>query len=120
MVEALKHIIDFESFQDLTVNCKTQIFYKNLVHETCLQTLRQINKYDAETWRKIIIAHLKKMNFVINNSFSLPNEIAPQNFVFTKQIENYITPHSTVAVLSAFPIFLHDYYGNQGIKERIQ
>jgi hypothetical protein len=120
MVEAIKHIIDFESFKDLTVNCKININYKNLVHNSCLKTLTNFSKYDLETWKLIIDIHLKKMNYIVNDSFSFPDEIIHQLFIFSKQIEKYIAPNATVSVLSAFPIFLHDYYGNQGIKERLQ
>lgn len=120
MVESLKHICDFNDFNNLTVKCKENVSYKNIVHESCLKTLTNFNKYDLEIWKVIITTHLKKMNYVITDSFSLPDEVVQQLIVFSKQLEKYIIPHSEVAVLSAFPIFLHDYYGNQGIKERIR
>lgn len=120
MVESIKHIYNFDNFKDLTVQCKENISYKKIVHDSCLKTLTNFNKYDGETWKLIIIAHLKKMNYVIIDSFSMPDEIIQQFFIFSKQLEKYIKPYSKVAVLNAFPIFLHDYYGNQGIKERIQ
>ena len=119
MVESLKHIYDFEDFRDLSVKCKENVSYKNIVHNSCLKTLTNFNGYDFQIWKLIIIAHLKKMNHIVTDSFSLPDEIFEQFIVFSKQLEKYITPYSIVAVLNAFPIFLHDYYGNQGIKERI-
>lgn len=119
MVESLKHIVDFGSFKDLTVQCKNHISYKNLVHDTCLKSLSDLRKYDLDTWKKVITAHLMKMNFIVNSSYSLPDEIVQQLIIFYNQQEKYINPHSTVSVLSTFPVFLHDYYGNEGIKQRI-
>jgi hypothetical protein len=78
MVESIKHIIDFESFKDLTVECKTNISYKNIVHNTCLKTLTNFNKYDEDIWKQLIITHLKKMNYLVNSSFDLPDKIYEQ------------------------------------------
>jgi hypothetical protein len=119
MVEALKHISDYETFKDLAIDCKKNIDYKNVVHNSCLNTLRNFNKYDIETWKQLINVHLKKMNFVVNSSFGFPIELIFQDIIFSKQLEKYININSTIAVLSAFPIFLHDYYGNEEIKKRI-
>lgn len=120
MVESLKHIVEIDSFKDLTVQCKTNVLYKNIVHTTCIKALTNFNRYDLDIWKFIITNHLKKMNYIVTDSFSLPDEIIEQFIVFSKQLEKHINPKSTVAVLSAFPIFLHDYYGNQGIKLRIK
>ena len=60
------------------------------------------------------------MNQIVNRSYSFPVAIIDQPTIFAKQSEYYISIDKTVAVLSAFPIFLHDYYGNVGIKKRIQ
>ncbi len=51
------------------------------------------------------------MNHVVNDDYSLPTVVIPQNEVFFKQLEKYINVDSTVAVLSSFPVFLFDYYG---------
>ncbi len=120
MVEALKHICDYETFKDLTVKCKDNIGYKNIVHQTALNRLSQINNYDLDTWKSVINAHLKKANFISNDKFELPYDLIPQFVIFSKQLEKHINPFSIVAVLSAFPIFLHDYYGNEEIRRRIQ
>jgi hypothetical protein len=123
MAEALKHICDYETFKDLTVECKKNISYKNIVHDSCIKSLKSLihcNSYNLETWKQLINVHLKKMNFVVNDSFTLPGDIISQFIIFSKQLEKYININSTVAVLSAFPVFLHDYYGNAEIKKRIE
>jgi hypothetical protein len=120
MVEALKHIDDFERFKDLSVPYKKNLSYKNLVHRTCMKELTNFNKYDAKIWKQVISTHLKKMNFIVVGSYSMPSSIFEQLTIFSRQEEKYIQPHSEVAVLSAFPVFLHDYYGNEGIIYRIE
>lgn len=120
MVESLKHIEDFDRFKDLTVQCKKNLSYKNLVHNTCLKNLSNFNKYNIDIWKQIIITHLMKMNYIVLSYYTTPEEIFDQLTIFSKQLEKYIEPNSVVSVLSAFPVFLHDYYGNVGIIERIK
>jgi hypothetical protein len=120
MVEALKHICDYETFKDLTAKSKDNIGYKNIVHQTALNRLSKINNYDLDTWKLVIKAHLKKANFISNDKFELPNDLIRQFVILYKQLEKHINPFSMVAVLSAFPIFLHEYYGNEEIMRRIE
>ena len=119
MVEALKHISNYETFKDQTIECKNNIRYKGVVAKEALKDLINFTQYNLVTWTKLVNIHLRKMNYIINNSFTMPNGLTPQLFLFSKQLEKYILPHSRISVLSAFPIFLHDYYGNEGIKKRI-
>jgi hypothetical protein len=112
MAESIKHIENIETFRDLTVECRKNIRYKNLVSENCLKHLNQINKYDLSLWKQIVLLHLMKMNFVVENSYSLPNSLYSQDVIFYFQREKYIRVNSAIAVLSAFPIFIHDYFGN--------
>jgi len=51
------------------------------------------------------------MNHIVNNIFAFPTSQIPQIDIFSKQLEKYIKVDSKVAVLSAFPVFLFDYYG---------
>ncbi len=120
MVEALKHICDHETFKDLTVSCKENIGYKKIVAENSLKELINFNSYDFSTWKVIINSHIRKMNFITNNSFEYPHRLISQFEIFSQQLEKYINPYSAVAVLSSFPIFLHDYYGNEAIKKQIE
>lgn len=120
MVESLKHIISFDSFKELTAQCKYNIKYKGIVANEAFPHLINFTQYDLNIWKLLINTHLKKMNYIVNDSFTFPNEVESQSFVFLNQLEKYIIPHSLVAVISSFPIFLHDYYGNQEIKRRIE
>ncbi len=119
MVEALKHFEDFDSFKDLKVLCKKNIKYKNIVSQSCLKELKHFQFYNLGIWRKLIEAHLSKMNLIVNNYYSLPGSITDQLTIFNNQFEKYINVEDSVSVLSAFPIFLHDYYGNFELLKRL-
>ena len=120
MVESLKHIRCHNSFRDLNVECKKNINYKNLVHAECLNELQDFRKYKIGIWKQLIDTHLKKMNYIVFDLFEFPQEIVSQSAIFSKQIEKHINNECpTVAVLSAFPVFVHGYYGNQRTKELI-
>ncbi|MGV3611560.1 MAG: hypothetical protein ACO1N0_11460 [Fluviicola sp.] len=117
MVESLKHILDYDSFKDLKVKCKEKINYKNLVSQNCINILQDFTSYTYETWLKLIEAHLSKLNYIVSNTYNIPSEIITQLSLFSKQLEKYIEVDQTVGVLNSFPVFLHDYYGNQKLKE---
>lgn len=119
MVEALKHICDFDTFNDLKVFCKQNIGYKSIAASAGLSEFGDFTRYNLNAWKQLINAHLKKMNYIVHDYFILPGDIISQADIFTKQVEKYICIDSSVAVLSAFPVFLHDYYGNVEIKRRI-
>ena len=119
MVESLKHICNYDTFKDLRIEYKNNIKYKSVVAATAIEALQNFNNYSLETWKQLINAHLKKMNFIINNSYTLPSKLYSQQIIFSQQISQYIKPYLTIAVLSAFPIFLHDYYGNEEMTNRI-
>ena len=117
MVEALKHIPNAKDFKDLKVTAKTNIRYKQLVNSEAKNELKQLNKYTKTIWVFLIELHLKKMNFIMDDHYMLPTENKTQFNLFLKQLEKYIAVDATVAVLSAFPIFLFDYYGYKSISK---
>jgi hypothetical protein len=119
MVEALKHIEDFATFNKLKVAIADFEAYKKLANKNCLNSLKHIGLYDFETWKKLSDAHLRKMQFVVSKVGNFPSSIVSQLLIFEKQIEYYIKADKTVSVLSAFPVFLLDYYGCEDIKRRI-
>lgn len=121
MVEALKHVAEHDTFKNLEVRCKENIRYKNMVNEECRKELQQFSKYTFDVWARLIDIHLRKMNYIVNDLFEFPIEIVSQSVIFARQLEKYINKeYPVVGVLSAFPIFLHDYYGNEFIKEKIR
>lgn len=115
MVEALKHYSNELNFKELRVNAKENIKYKEIVNKECSNYLQNLTAYSKEIWVQLIEVHLKKMNYISHDEYSLPKAIISQNFIFKKQLEKYIRIESKIAVLSSFPVFLFDYYGTQFI-----
>ncbi len=133
MVEAIKHLPckDAAIYKELFVNCKEnkhgdeKCGYKELVPKDCCdKSFISISNYDITKWQLILNLHLCKMNYIVNNDCSLPilsfTKLISQKTVFENQLQKYITPHQKVGVLSAFPVFIHDYFGNQKTLELIQ
>ncbi len=136
MVEAIRHYKDMESFKELTVKCKRtncpnrqnceeaedclkEAHYKELVSKECRPQLVNVNKYDSETWKELIRAHVSKMNNLVHDSFELPAGTETQKTVFAKQQEKHILQHCPkVAVLSAFPMYVLDYYGAEPLRRK--
>ena len=120
MVEALKHIERFDTFKDLKFDCNDFKNYKKKVSINCIETLKHFQFYELNTWKDVIKCHLKKMNNIVNNAYEFPVEIIGQLIIFSNQIEKYKKIDQTVAILSAFPVFVHDYYGNEELKKQIE
>jgi hypothetical protein len=120
MVEALKHIESYDTFKDLIFASQDFENYKKIVSDNCIETFKHFHLYDIDTWKTVIKSHLMKMNDIVNDKYQLPISIIDQLTIFSKQIEKHINKDKTVAILSAFPIFLHDYYGNEELIKRIE
>lgn len=67
-------------------------------------------EYSAEVWREIIVITLQRANFLINNHFALVFEPFAPSSIFDQQQEKHLP--DDIAVLSAFPLMLLDYYGD--------
>ena len=111
MVEALKHFSNDFNFKHLKVNAKQNIHYKKKVSKEANNELINFNSYTKDNWITLLGCHLKKMTFIVNNEFIIPDNSYSQALIFENQMDKYISYDSTVVVLSSFPIFLFDYYG---------
>ena len=127
MAEAIRHYEDMDSFKNLTVKCKkkncpfidecedkdclNEPHYKHLSVTGKLQ-LWDTNSYTKNVWQELITAHLKKANLLVNDVFVLPFLPITQSSIFEKQLEKHINKKCPeVAVLSALPLYVFDYYG---------
>ena len=143
MVEAIRHYKDMESFQNSTAKCKRgksfdamKCPYKEECEtlDECLQEphykplsasdnnpqLNNINHYNEEVWKTLIKAHVFKMNYLVNDSYSMPQNNEAQSTIFENQYTKYINHKCPkVAVLSAFPIYVLDYYGVEGLTKKL-
>ncbi|ATA75782.1 hypothetical protein [Capnocytophaga sp. H2931] len=118
MVEALKHYHSGKDFQKLTVHCSQD--YKREVNQYCEAKYIDFNQYDESIWKELIKHHLSKMNYIVADNYSYPSQIYSQIDIFNKQKEKFINKDDKVSVLSAFPIFIHDYFGNEKTKQKIK
>lgn len=137
MVEAIRHYKDMESFKTLTVKCKkhkcvyqndcmdkddcfAEPHYKAFVTTDCRPQLVNVNSFTREVWNELILAHLCKMNYLVNDEYVFPVSISNQSIVFNKQLEKYINHRCPrVTVLSAFPMYVLDYYGINKLQEKL-
>lgn len=136
MVEAIRHFKEYEAFKDLTVKCKgrnclqlatcpeqkacaEEPHYKTRVNMEC-PALSNLNKFTRDVWKMLIHAPLCKMNFLVNHSYGFPEKLQAQRAIFEQQLDKHIRKECPkVSVLSAFPLFVLDYYGIQGTKKKL-
>ena len=111
MVEAIKHLHHDVPFENVVVDAKRNIKYKEIVYtegDTCYANLAALGQ---DHWNTIINEHCKKLNHLMTNCFELPVSLITQITAFSMQREKHIEPDDMIAVLSGFPVFLADYYG---------
>lgn len=129
MVEAIRHFRDLESFKHLTVKCKrancpyikdcddkddclNEPHYKTFSASDSLARMSNINSYSNLVWKELIFAHTCKANYLVHDTFEFPNSLISQEAIFENQMDKYISHKCPkVAVLSAFPLYVLDYYG---------
>jgi hypothetical protein len=122
MAESLKHFSDKIQFQDLKFDISKGRDYKGVVKQECSKEFEDIISYTTAIWNMLIDVHLKKMNYIVNGTYVFPSEedkVKPKE-VFSKQLEKYINIDNSVAVVSAFPMFLFDYYKYDKFMEMIK
>ncbi|MDR3337849.1 MAG: hypothetical protein LBT16_11680 [Treponema sp.] len=123
MVEAIKHCKKNpnDCFKDGAVKISENTKYKDLVgHITDFQNIKKINRGD---WIYLIAINMQRAYCLIMNDYKLiddyneikawfENNTTIRIIIHEKQIEKFINPKSEVAVLSPFPFFLLNYFGN--------
>ena len=116
MVEGLRHIKDGVDFKDTIA--KSENNYKNISKE-CNECFLGFKDYTQENWNTLILQHCLKANFITNDTFEFPINTIDQIKILSKQKEKYIDINDKVAVVSAFPLMLLDYFGAKKLKEKI-
>ena len=115
MVEALKHLKkDKLDINNYLVEAKTRINYKNFVSQnTDYENLVNLTKGN---WLFIISENLKRCLFLLeikNINYEIYSNMINQESIFNKQLNKYISKEEKVLVLSAFPFFLIEYFGEE-------
>lgn len=119
MVEALRHIKRNTDFGGTTFEVKKCTEYKEQVHSST--DFQHINKFDKSHWNYITLENYKKANLIVHGSYEKPEfsrlaENLRQEHIFEGQLKRYIAPNGEVAVLSAFPFFIIEYFGEKEFK----
>lgn len=115
MVEAIKHLKKNILCSEICyVKGKENIHYKNIASNNT--NLPELKNYNKQIWNRILIYGIKKANCLINNNFIKPNyenyrKEMNQSNIFQYQLKKYVNEKNDIAVLSGFPFFLIDYFG---------
>lgn len=113
MVEALKHFTEAELFKYIVVNAKENIEYKRLVNPVSIY--QDLRKLTLENWQHIILENYKKAHYLVKDTWEFPPypdaSQLNQAVIFDQQFNKFIFPNNQVAVLSAFPFFIIEYFG---------
>lgn len=119
MVEALKHVKEINEFRDLKAIANPN--YKKEVNSYCSGRYIDFKKYNKSIWSVLIEINLKKANYIVSKTYDYPREPISQRQIFDNQYELYISKKKNeVAVLSAFPLFLFDYFGVSWVEEELK
>ncbi|MDK2777563.1 MAG: hypothetical protein KYX62_07880 [Pseudomonadota bacterium] len=121
MVEALKHAAIRTCFSKEFA--ASQRRYKNDVKEICKRDNSFYNNLiglRSDHWKLLVERHLMKANSLVYGDYILPEGVISQQQILDKQIEKHIQPNGKVSVLSAFPLFLLEYYGIESLLQRFQ
>jgi hypothetical protein len=114
MVEAIKET-------DLLKN-KTWKITKNKQYKSYVSELDHYNdlmRLSKDDWNKVCVRHLKKANWIVNNDYALSTKNSiEQNTIFEGQVANFIQPSNSVSILSAFPLFVDDYFQENELEYR--
>ena len=108
MVEALKHIEKDAPFMQLYTHSYKE--YKAYVNKNCLNEYKHFNRYTKSIWQCLVDIHGKKANYLVNQRDVFPESIFTQLVIFHAQ-KQYLSRSAQMGVLSAFPLFLLDYFG---------
>lgn len=126
MVEALYHTplvkenkgADTCNFMECCVEREQCKDYKRFIGTNFGATLEQVapcnNPQNINTtlWKQLVQEHIKKAHFLCHQKICFPaqREDINQESIFEAQVKQHIETSSRVAVLSAFPLFLYDYF----------
>lgn len=69
-----------------------------------------------DIWIKLIKENVRKANYICSDMDSYDVDVAAisQDNIFDGELEKYVTPKNEVSILSAFTLFLYDYFHGNG------
>ena len=109
--QLLKNKVEIENY---IVKIKENNNYKNFVSKN--SDFTDLRKFKFEDWGFIISENLKRCLFlfeITNINYEIYSNMINQESIFNKQLDKYISQEEKVLVLSAFPFFLIEYFGEE-------
>lgn len=71
-------------------------------------------KYDfiKNNWKLLCSQHISKANYICTENYTIPEkkDFVNQKKIFLSQLEKYVKPQDSVAILNSFPLFLYEYF----------
>lgn len=117
MIEAIRDIDDLDEYLERVVDladCRGAV-YKNLSVQRGSRVYQDARKIDKKRWQYLIEANLRKANLLIYGDDKL-DLVSDQSYIASAQLSNG-SLRDPLFVLSAFPIFLADYFGLDILQE---
>lgn len=113
MVEALRDIDDHTEYLTRVANLSdcTGSKYKGLSAERGSIIYQDARKIDKPLWQGLVAANVKKANRLISGDYSAIPVLDP--LILARAQQTTCLPNEQVSILSAFPIFLADYFGEK-------
>ena len=70
-----------------------------------------------EKWNALVVMTAVKANLICHGALAAPDNVENiyKKDIFRHQINDYVIPNACISILSAFPLFLFDYFHGNGI-----
>ena len=110
----INFIINIFNFKKKQTPLQIFRYYKNFVSKN--SDFTDLRKFKFEDWEFIISENLKRCLFLFeikNINYEIYSKRIDQESIFNKQLDKYISKEEKVLVLSAFPFFLIEYFGEE-------
>lgn len=117
MVESLKdYHNNYKCFNHCTTDIDLGKEYKKIAAER--SDFKYPKSYTLEHWYFIFKTSISKANCLLNDKYTMPDYgMYSQNFttrnIYIAQLNKYINTESKVAILSSYPFFIVDYFGEK-------
>jgi hypothetical protein len=128
MTEAIKHCKSnpIECFHDAFLDISSNTNYKRTVNE--ISHFKDIRKYDENIWHYLTMINIQRTFRLVDSIYDADVKYQKikhwfeQNAIIVKliqekQYEKFILPKNQVAVLSPFPLFLINFFGEKYFNE---
>ena len=124
-VEAVKDSAseNFLCNKNRAIPLNASINYKNIVHNKIESVLRNITGYTSPIWQRIIKQNLQQASWILHDKDMLPDidtaKQMSQADIYDAEYNKYVTQQNRIAILSAFPFFIIEYFSKEFIQKNI-